>query len=99
MTIARRARKIRVLAIIGTRPEVIKMAPVIRELKHRASRFSVSTVLTGQHREMSLPYLSLFGIRPDHDLAIMRRAQSLDSIVERIMHRLPPVLEATRPDI
>ena len=99
MSIARRARRIRVLAVIGTRPEVIKMAPVIRELKRRASRFSVSTVLTGQHREMSQPYLALFGIRPDHDLAIMRRGQSLDSIVERIMRRLPPVLDAMRPDI
>jgi len=92
-------QRIRVLAVVGTRPEVIKMAPVIDALKRRASRFSVKVALTGQHREMSRPYLSLFRIRPDFDLAIMRRAQSLDSIVERILQRMPAVLEAARPDI
>jgi UDP-N-acetylglucosamine 2-epimerase (non-hydrolysing) len=99
MTKPRQSRKIKVLAVVGTRPEVIKMAPVIKELQRREARFTVSTVLTGQHREMSQPYLSLFEIRPDFDLAIMRRAQSLDSIVERILHRLPSVLKEVQPDI
>jgi UDP-N-acetylglucosamine 2-epimerase (non-hydrolysing) len=99
MTTSRRTRKIRALAVIGTRPEVIKMAPVIGELRRRRARFSVTTVLTGQHREMVRPYLSLFGIRPDHDLAIMQRAQTLDGIVERILRRLPAVLKDVRPDI
>lgn len=93
------ARKIKVLTVIGTRPEVIKMAPVIKELEQRRARFSVTNVLTGQHREMSRPYLSLFKIRPHHDLAIMRRGQSLDGIVERILQRFPPVLQEVRPDI
>ncbi len=95
----RRIRRIRVLAVVGTRPEVIKMAPVIRELRRRTTDFRVATVLTGQHREMTRPYLSLFKIRPEYDLAIMRRAQSLDSIVERILHRLPAVLDEVQPDI
>jgi UDP-N-acetylglucosamine 2-epimerase (non-hydrolysing) len=84
---------------MGTRPEVIKMAPVIAELRRRRARFSVTTVLTGQHREMVRPFLSLFAIRPDHDLAIMQRAQSLDGIVERILRRLPPLLSQVRPDV
>lgn len=92
-------RKIRVLTVIGTRPEVIKMAPVIKELQRRRARFAVTTVLTGQHREMSRPYLTLFNIRADHDLAIMRRGQTLDGIVERILARLPAVLEQAQPDI
>ena len=100
MTIkSRRIRKIRVLTVIGTRPEVIKMAPVIRELGRRGAHFAVTNVLTGQHREMSRPYLSLFKIRPHYDLDIMQRAQSLDGIVERILQRLPRVLEEVRPDI
>jgi UDP-N-acetylglucosamine 2-epimerase (non-hydrolysing) len=99
MVRSRRVRKIRVLAVIGTRPEVIKMAPVIKELGRRNNRFSVTTVLTGQHREMSRPYLSLFDIRPDYDLAIMQRAQTLDGIVERILHRLHPVLKEVGPDL
>ncbi len=99
MTKPRRIRKIRVLVVIGTRPEVIKMAPVIKELEGRNARFSLTTVLTGQHREMTRPYLSLFKIRPDYDLAIMQRAQTLDGIVERILHRLHPVLKEVGPDI
>lgn len=99
MTRPRRIRKIRVLCVIGTRPEVIKMAPVIAQLRRRKARFSLTTVLTGQHREMSRPYLALFDIRPDYDLAIMQRAQTLDSIVERVLHRLHPILEEVRPDI
>lgn len=99
MTRPRRIRRIRVLAVIGTRPEVIKMAPVIWQLQRLQGRFATSTVVTGQHREMSRPYLSLLNIRPDYDLAIMRRAQSLDDIVERILHRLPAVLKAVRPDV
>ena len=96
---SKRARKIRVLTIIGTRPEVIKMAPVIKELERRRAHFTVTNVLTGQHRDMCQPYLSLFKIRTDYDLAIMRRGQSLDAIVERILVRLPSVLEKIAPDI
>lgn len=96
---SRRVRKIRVLTVIGTRPEVIKMAPVIQQLERQPAHFTVIKVLTGQHREMSLPYLSLFKIRADHDLAIMRRGQSLNGIVERVLRALPAVLEKARPDI
>jgi UDP-N-acetylglucosamine 2-epimerase (non-hydrolysing) len=96
---AGRSRALRVLTIIGTRPEVIKMAPVIRALNARPRDFSVTNVLTGQHRDMCAPYLKLFGLRTHHDLAIMRKGQSLDGIVERILHRLPPILNEAEPDV
>ena len=94
-----RVRKVRVLTVIGTRPEVIKMAPVIKELGRRTTDFIVTNVVTGQHREMSQPYLEMFKIKPNYDLSIMRRAQTLNSIVERILRRLPPVLEDVRPHV
>lgn len=75
------------------------MAPVIKELEQQRARFTVTNVLTGQHRDMCRPYLSLFKIRTDYDLAIMRRGQSLDAIVERIMARLPSIFEKVKPDI
>ena len=62
-------KKIKILLIIGTRPEVIKMAPVVKELDKRHHRFNTTVAVTGQHREMCEPYLELFNIVPDWDLA------------------------------
>lgn len=87
-----------ILAVYGTRPEVIKMAPVIRELRARPRQFRCTVVSTGQHRDMCRPYEELFGIRPDIDLSIMVAGQTLDHIVGRIVETFPPVLEAQRPD-
>lgn len=92
-------KKIKVLSVIGTRPEVIKMAPVIAQLRQRTSQFDQTVVLTGQHREMCRPYLELFGIVPDADLAIMQQNQTLNSIVSAIATTFPPVLADMRPDI
>ena len=92
-------RKTRVLSIIGTRPEVIKMAPVIKELQSRHGVFETTVVTTGQHREMSEPYLNLFGIKADIDLAIMQKNQTLDSIFVNILTVLPMTLKKIEPDI
>ena len=70
---------IKVLTIIGTRPEVIKMAPVIKEIESRGECFKSRVVVTGQHLEMCKPYLKLFSIAPDHDLSIMAENQTLNS--------------------
>lgn len=92
-------RKIRVLSVIGTRPEVIKMAPVIRELRNRPAAFEPTVIVTGQHREMSEPYMNLFGIKADVDLAIMQKNQTLDSIFVNILTVLPAALARIEPDI
>lgn len=92
-------RKIKILSIIGTRPEVIKMAPVIREIRNRGAVFESTVVVTGQHREMSQPYLDLFGIQADADLAIMQKNQTLDSIFVNILSALPALLNRIEPDI
>lgn len=89
---------IRVLNIIGTRPEVIKMAPVIEELKKRPSVFQSYTILTGQHKEMCLPYLDLFSIVPDSDLSIMEKNQTLDTIVINILRTMPKIIKEYSPD-
>jgi len=92
-------RKIKVLSIIGTRPEVIKMAPVIRELRNRPTVIEPTVIVTGQHREMSEPYMNLFGIKADVDLAIMQENQTLDSIFVNILTVLPAALARIEPDI
>lgn len=91
--------KTKVLSIIGTRPEVIKMAPIIKELNNRESLFRQIIVTTGQHKEMCKPYMELFSIKPDFDLAIMQQNQTPDNIIANILNKLPDVIENTRPDI
>lgn len=82
----------------GTRPEAIKMAPVVRELQER-DRFRVVTCLTGQHREMLDQVIQLFVLPVDHDLDIMRRTQSLTHITSAVLEGLEPILTAESPDL
>lgn len=89
---------LKVMAIFGTRPEAIKLAPVIDELRKRDG-IETRVVITAQHREMIDQVLKIFGIRPDVDLDIMRPNQTLDDIVCRSMAGIAPVFEATRPDV
>lgn len=86
-----------VMTIYGTRPEAIKVAPVITALE-TDDRFDSLTVVTGQHREMLDQVNDVFGIVPDHDLDIMSHGQTLGEIFARVMARLDPILEARRPD-
>ncbi|MCL6431555.1 MAG: UDP-N-acetylglucosamine 2-epimerase (non-hydrolyzing) [Anaerolineae bacterium] len=89
----------RILSVFGTRPEAIKMAPVIRELERRSECGLESVVcVTGQHRQMLDQVLELFGITPDYDLAVMEENQSLAGVAAAVLARLEPVLRELRPD-
>ena len=88
---------LRVLSIFGTRPEAVKMAPVVQALKSQRGVES-RVCVTAQHREMLDQVLGLFHIQPDHDLDLMRPDQSLVELTASILTRLDPVLEKERPD-
>jgi UDP-N-acetylglucosamine 2-epimerase (non-hydrolysing) len=87
-----------VLSIVGTRPEAIKMAPVILELARRAPHVVSRVCATGQHHEMLDAVLDLFEIRPDHDLKVMEEAQSPTRVAARVLTALDRVLESERAD-
>ena len=88
---------LKVLSIFGTRPEAIKMAPVVMALEADPAIESVVCV-TGQHREMLQQVLDLFHIRPDHDLQLMTRDQSLNGLVAKAISAVDAVLAEVRPD-
>ncbi|MBR1383485.1 MAG: UDP-N-acetylglucosamine 2-epimerase (non-hydrolyzing) [Ruminococcus sp.] len=87
-----------VLLIFGTRPEAIKMCPLVRELKKRPG-LSVKVCVSGQHREMLDEVLRVFDVVPDYDLSIMKKGQTLFDITCTILERVKAVLEEVRPDI
>ncbi len=93
----KRSKSVRVLSIFGTRPEAIKMAPVIAEL-HRQG-LDAQVCVTGQHRDMLDQALDLFGIKPDHDLNLMRPNQSLEELTIAVLNGLKAVLIDERPDM
>jgi len=84
--------------VFGTRPEAIKMAPVVLELRKRGV-FRVVTCLTGQHREMLDQVVEAFGLPVDHDLKIMRERQTLGHITSAVLNGIDPLLEEARPDL
>lgn len=88
----------KILLVFGTRPEAIKMAPVVLELR-KSSTLRVSVCVTGQHREMLDQVLSIFDIAPDYDLNLMRAGQDLSDISARVILEMRPVLDDCRPDI
>ena len=87
----------RVVVVFGTRPEAIKLAPVLRQLE-RSPLFEPVVAVTGQHREMLEQVLDLFSIVPDHDLDIIEPRQSLTAITTRVLAGLEPIFAAERPD-
>jgi UDP-N-acetylglucosamine 2-epimerase len=87
----------RILTVFGTRPEAIKMAPVVRALA-AAPGVRALVCVTAQHREMLDQVLDLFDIRPDHDLDLMRAGQGLTHVTTGVLERLGDVLRAERPD-
>jgi UDP-N-acetylglucosamine 2-epimerase (non-hydrolysing) len=95
---AERAQPLKVAIIFGTRPEAIKLAPVVLRLKQSPARFQPITIVTAQHREMLDQVLDLFSIRPDHDLDIIRPRQSLADITARAVTGLDDVLAREEPD-
>jgi UDP-N-acetylglucosamine 2-epimerase (non-hydrolysing) len=88
----------KILCIFGTRPEAIKMAPVIRALQKDSARADVRVCVTAQHREMLDQVLRLFEITPDHDLDIMRADQSLTEVTAAALTGLDGVVASERPD-
>jgi UDP-N-acetylglucosamine 2-epimerase (non-hydrolysing) len=90
---------INVLSIFGTRPEAIKMAPVVKGLAAKPDLFNARVCVTAQHRDMLDQVLRLFDIVPDHDLNVMTPGQSLFEITASVLLGLKPVLEAEKPDI
>ena len=92
-------KKVKILAVFGTRPEIIKLFPVIRELKRHSREASLTLCLTAQHRELILPFLKNFDIQPDHDLKVMSRDQTSSCVASLVLARLEPVIRAERPDL
>lgn len=90
-------KKYKILSIFGTRPEAIKMAPVVKTLQDVPEIDSLVCV-TAQHREMLDQVLDLFDIKPDYDLNIMKSGQGLSHITTEVLHRLEPVLSEFKPD-
>ncbi|MFO1128637.1 MAG: UDP-N-acetylglucosamine 2-epimerase (non-hydrolyzing) [Rhodospirillales bacterium] len=87
-----------VLTIFGTRPEAIKVAPVLRELALRG-RYRTVNVVTSQHTDLLTPFLRLFEIRTDHDLAAMQPGQPLNQLLARVIAAVDPILAAEAPDL
>lgn len=90
--------KKKVLTVFGTRPEAIKMAPLVHALA-ADERFEAKCCVTAQHREMLDQVLELFGIKPDYDLNLMKAGQSLNDVTARILLELKPVLQEFKPDV
>jgi UDP-N-acetylglucosamine 2-epimerase (non-hydrolysing) len=88
----------RVLVVLGTRPEAIKLAPVVNALRVRSAELQVRVCVTGQHREMLDPVLALFGIVPDHDLHLMRPDQTLASLTGAVIEGVAGVLGSEPAD-
>ena len=88
----------KIMLVFGTRPEAIKMCPLVLELKRRPNMQTVVCV-TGQHRQMLDQVLSAFGVVPDYDLSIMKERQTLFDVTVNIMERIKAVLEEVRPDV
>tara|TARA_B110000879_G_C11184113_1_gene520295 strand:- start:17747 stop:18871 length:1125 start_codon:yes stop_codon:yes gene_type:complete len=88
----------KVLSVFGTRPEAIKMAPLVRILEE-SNNFDSRVCVTAQHREMLDQVLDIFQIKPEYDLNIMRQGQSLFEITSSILIQLKPILEDFKPDI
>lgn len=87
-----------VLVVLGTRPEGIKLAPVVKALASRPGQFDVKLCVTGQHRQMLEPILDFFGLTPDHDLQLMKPGQTLFDVTAGALKGLESVLDQVRPD-
>ena len=92
-------RKIRALTVFGTRPEAIKLAPVVHELGRFPEFIRSRVCVTAQHREMLDQVLMLFNVKVHHDLNIMQKGQSLEDVTSRVLLGMKRVLEEERPDV
>jgi UDP-N-acetylglucosamine 2-epimerase (non-hydrolysing) len=92
-------KPIKVMTIFGTRPEAIKMAPLVLELKKYPEHFETVVAVTAQHREMLDQVLEIFNVKPDHDLNIMKDRQTLIDVTTRGLEGLDKVMKEVKPDI
>ena len=95
----RKSDKVSVLIVVGTRPEVIKLAPLYREFQRRSDRIRPLCCVTGQHRDLLDPLIHFFHIRSDYDLNVFREDQGLSDVTTRVIARLEPVLASEKPDM
>ncbi|HVI48414.1 MAG TPA: UDP-N-acetylglucosamine 2-epimerase (non-hydrolyzing) [Chitinophaga sp.] len=89
----------KVLLVFGTRPEAIKMCPLIKELEKHPGTFDVKVCVTGQHREMLDQVLNIFEVKPDYDLKIMKQGQDLYDVTVGVLAGMRDVLEDAKPDV
>ncbi|MGM9522319.1 MAG: non-hydrolyzing UDP-N-acetylglucosamine 2-epimerase [Oscillospiraceae bacterium] len=88
----------KIMLVFGTRPEAIKMCPLVKELKSRRGAKTIVCV-TGQHKEMLQQVLDAFNVRPDYDLAVMHPGQTLFDVTERVLSGMQRVLDEAKPDV
>ena len=89
----------KVMLVFGTRPEAIKMAPLVKKFQERSEDFETVVCVTGQHREMLDQVLEIFDIRPDYDLNIMKQGQDLYDVTARVLTGMRDVLQEVKPDV
>lgn len=89
----------KIMLVFGTRPEAIKMAPLVKEFQKNTSDFETIVCVTGQHREMLDQVLQIFDIVPDYDLAIMKQGQDLYDVTARVLVGMRDVLKTVQPDV
>ena len=89
----------RVMLVFGTRPEAIKMAPLVQEFRKHPDQYETLVCVTGQHREMLDQVLNIFGIVPNYDLNIMKPGQDLYDVTARILSGMRDILTRTQPDV
>jgi UDP-N-acetylglucosamine 2-epimerase len=90
---------IKVMAVFGTRPEAIKMAPVCRSLLKCPKDFKTNVVLTAQHRTMLDQVMKLFNLQADHDLNVMQQNQTLEYVVSEVLEKITPIVKKEKPDL
>ena len=90
---------LRIACVLGTRPEAIKLAPIVLAARSTPGSFVVTTIATGQHREMADAALAAFGLTANIDLKVMEANQRPTDVIARVMQALPTVLDTIRPDV
>lgn len=89
----------RIMLVFGTRPEAIKMAPLVKEFQKHPDTFETIVCVTGQHREMLDQVLHIFDIKPDYDLNIMKQGQDLYDVTSKVLTGMRDILKETKPDV
>ena len=87
------------MLVFGTRPEAIKMAPLVKEFQKHPNQFQTIVCVTGQHRQMLDQVLEIFDIKPDYDLNIMKQGQDLYDVTARVLTGMRDVLKESQPDV